>query len=347
MNTTRRRFCLHMSVIGAMCCSKSILANNLLDNAGAFEPTGQIEWLGDRFLWVGALKKDNKIIYSLIHQKPLRHSEILAEVGGPSLCRLGAAPYLYAATPSGRETIKVSGPNVGVRLQVDNGLSLENCKFSVAREVDRLERLGYGRFTALAKGKDLDASTNQAEREVMLACRPTASTESSELLLFEGGGAPRVITVNWPLALDNPVIVADVHSSDWLVYPSLTFDRRQKLKSSLPGIPVCRVTRDLVLSLTWVPWDDWNESGPYRFHILGDGLVAASSHGWTDTGEKLSGIYLLIDNRWQRRFSGQVDITSLASSGDQKYLAWSEQIKSEPASMSYSKLRHVVRVNSV
>lgn len=347
MNMTRRQFFLHMGILGAGFMKTNGYTQTLIDDAEAFEPTGQIEWLGDSFLWIGALKWGDTVKYSLIRKRLSQRAEFLAPVDGPRLCRPGSSPYLYARGPGGVSTVQVSGPKLQAISLIDKGLALENCSFSVAREINRLERSGSRRLTALAISTNVTTGTSHDVRPLMLGCRPTESRVASEILLFDGSNAPRSVTVDWPLALDNPVLLADPHSDDWLAYPSLAFQRRQAFRNSLLGIPVCRITRNLELSLTWVLWDEWNESGPYSFFPLGSGLVGATYHGWTDKGERLSGVYLPDGKRWKRRFGGQVDAISLAVSADQKRLAWREQIKVEPPSTLYGKLRHVARIEAI
>ena len=312
-----------------------------------FEPTGSLQWLGDGALWVGATTCENETEFVLIHRRPEGNAEIIAALGGPQMCRLGSAQRIYALGIGRSETVTVTGQNLQITTLPDAGLELENCAFAAARERDRLVQSGFAGLTAVGLGSGFELGRSDIGELRLLGCRPAEKPEASEILLFVGADRPLSVTVDWPLARDNPILTADSNTGGWLVYPSLTFARRHALEGIVPGVPVCRIGTELEMSLTWVPWDEWNRSGPYRFYPLGTGLVAAMSLGWTDEGERLSGIYMPDGNHWLRRFSGQVDVSSLTASPDGKNLAWREQIKVDSPDARYGKLRYLARIEYV
>ncbi len=349
MSITRREFIYEYASLGsgflmiATGCSSS-----RQELAEDFEPASTIQWLGDSFLWIGAIKSDHAPRFAVIRKQPRHQASFVAPVGGPNLCRRGVEPHLYAQGLRINDTLNIVGITVQVVTLPDQGLALSSCQFADAREREKWEKRGFDDLTTVSIGPRVSKGGGPP-KELVLACRPAKSNEASELLLFGSGDSdtPLRTTVDIPLALDNPILIADPITGHWLAYPSFTFKRRQALKNSLPGIPVCRVTSELDVSLAWVPWAEWNLNGPYRFFPLKTGFIGAMSLGWSHDGIRLSGIYILDHSRWERRFAGQVDISSLAVSADQHYLAWSEQIKVVPPNSLYGKLRQVVRIEPI
>lgn len=354
MNTslvTRRRLLCAFASVGSVCImSNSGCSHVMQETAQDYEPTGPIHWLESSFFWIGALKSKSGVKYVLIQKDPSIQASILREVGGPILCRQGVEPYLLAKGLNQTDSIKVVSRSSQVDTVTDHLQVLSDCQFANARAREELIQKGFKNLTSASIGsRYMIKEAHETRAQLVLACRPIGSEGASELIVFDFSQNTVISRkiVTFPLSLDNPVLVVEPHSNHWIAYPSFTFKRRQSLMNSLPGIPVWRVSNGLDLSLAWVGWDEWNLNGPYRFFPLKTSFVAAMSLGWTNDGYRLSGIYFPEHGQWVRRFNGQVDITSLAVSADQRYLGWTEQIKEDPPSALYGKLRQIVRIEHI
>lgn len=307
------------------------------------EPTGTVLWLKNSFIWVGGLKCDEGRTFALIRHKPGEQMTRIAELGGPQFCFSQANDVAYAQGIDQPIAVSVDQTADAPNLSPASDTAMDDCKFEVARAKERIEAQGYSGVTAVAFGRDVDGDR---AAEAMLACRRVNGTDQSELLLFRGNRDPETVAIEGVLAWDNPVLNS-VPSGGWIAYPSFSYQRRLTLKSVLPGLPLYRIGPDGAVAITWVPWADWNESGSCRFYVAGNGYLAAASFGWTEAGERLSGIYQIGQDGWYRRFSGEIDTVSVAVSGDGGHVGWREQFKVEPPSPRYGKLRYTFRVESL
>ena len=340
MSFSRRYFISSLGILGvtyfgASCGKKptAMAASSLFgsDNPEDFEPASSIHSLGDYFVWVGSLKVGASLKFVLISKRGLDVAEVIGLLSGPTLVRNDSDRCLYARALGGHSLQVSLGSPLQLVLLQDGGSALSECQFSRARVRDRFIQAGVEGLTSGSIG--LCVPPNAAP---VLAVRPIGESDS-ELLLFVGNADPLRARVSWPIARDNPVLMSNPHGLDWIVYPSLTFKRRQDFKPSLNGIPVCRVDRQLSLNMTWVPWADWNQSGPYRFYAIGYGLVAIT----------LSGIYLQGDKGWAGWFHGDFDPASLSVSADQTHLAWIERVKLTSPSPIYGQYRKIVRIETI
>jgi hypothetical protein len=349
-NLSRRQFFGRLGLLGTglLMTTNGFAQTNPIDPE-AYEPVGAIHYLGDSFLWVGSVFKNGENKYALFRKRRDARPEVFAELGGPNLCRFGGVARLYALGPNAKTSIEITAtPDVRVQSLQDFGRACEECKFAKAKKMATLERSGFSGLTCLGFGSSPVDNPKYFDDLNALACRPAANDHSSELLLFvRGDKGPQTAHVEWPLARDNPVIYFDATSGHWLVYPSLSFERRNELKNSLEGIPVARISNTLEIILAWVPWAEWNDSSVYSLYPFGAALVGASLHEWSPRGQQLSGIYMSSDSRWERRFGGQVETSSLAASSDAAELAWIQQIKTDSSLLQFGRFKSIVRVEHI
>lgn len=285
----------------------------------AYEPIGRTYCLGDRFVWVGAQQCANTRELALIAQKPGFRPYVVAELAAGQSCLTDEfAGQLLITTLEGPR--RVTPQDTGdLALTPESLRALEGCAAQIARQRTEIEQTGLQDLTAIAFGKPASDGG-----QLLLACRRTASPTASELLVLKNRQIQYRRMVDWPLALDGPILTP-LPTGGWLVYPAFTPQRRQSLRTVLSGIPVGLVSENLEIALHWVPWATWNMGGEYRVWPVGQRFVVAVTFGW-QRGAQLSGIYSAEGHNWYHRYPGAVDIYSLLSNPQGSALAWRETI---------------------
>lgn len=345
-NVSRRNFLGQLGALGASYfLTATGFSQNAVGNANDYMPYYQIQWISDSFVWAAGLVKNDVSYRVLIRQKPGREAEVLMPLGGPVICRFGSGPLVYGLGANESATLIISGPSVTVQRLEDNGVTFEAVRMADARELNRLQSTTFPGLDELALGRNCDGEVNLEKMPPMLACRPSGK-DATEILLFDGPDDPRSVLVDWPLAHEHAVIFADPNSGDWLAYPRMNWDRRRALEKRFKGIPVCRVTPTFELSLTWVPWADWNKDAPYCFYPLGSDLICATRHRTPSRNERFSGVYFSENGEWSRRFACRVEISSLAVSSDAGTLAWIEEIQRAASAHQGRQTIHIVRIET-
>jgi hypothetical protein len=282
------------------------------------EPVGRIHWLGDVPGWVGAEATPQGPAHGFVTASPGRAAQVLARLAGDRACEPipGAGVMVAVAGGSGAVFLRPGAATPEV-VAGTAGDPIAAC----------LQRTGTVRLALAQQG--FEVSGVAVSGETTIACR-VGEAGRSEIWRINGTERLLLAAVTWPLARDNPVLEFQSFEDACLIYPSLLPRRRAELRSQLPGIPVVRAMPNGTVEEDWIAWGDWNAEGGYRVASGRDGLAVGILHGWTDLGERHSGLWRPGAAGWERVAPGQLDPGSLSASPDGRRFAWREQ-RQQPA----------------
>jgi hypothetical protein len=285
-----------------------------------FEPTGKMFWLGSELGWVGAQVTDQGPSRAVIVAQPGGGTRIVTRVADDRICEPVPGNGVLL-TPLG-----ASGPAF-VRDGLLSNQVLGDGGDGLDPVVACMNRTGTARLALAQQG--FNVSGLAVSGDTIIACR-LGDSGVSEIWRIDGSGRRLLGSVPWPLAQDNPVLEFQAFEEACLIYPSLLPRRRAELRAQYPGIPVLRVMPNGMTEEHWIDWGDWNAEGGYRVTHGRDGILVGILHGWTDLGERYSGLWRHAAPGWARVAAGQLDPGSLATSPDGRWCAWREQ-RQQPA----------------
>jgi len=286
-----------------------------LDDRG-FEPVGRIFWLGDDPSWVGVRVSSDGVAHAFVAVPPSGGpARVLAMLTDERACEPIAGAGVMVAPAGGHNAALIRPQATTLDPLPESGGgrdALAAC----------LHRTGTARLALRNQG--FEVSGIAVRGDTIVACR-TGADGSTEIWLINSAERTMLTAVSWPLARDNPVLEFQAYEQVCLIYPSLLPRRRAELRSRLPGLPVLIVAAHGTTKEAWVDWGDWNAEGGYRVTRNAHGLAVGILHGWTDAGERHSGLWQRGTTGWVRVAAGQLDPGSLAASGDGRSIAWREQ----------------------
>jgi len=190
-----------------------------------------------------------------------------------------------------------------------------------------VQRTGIARLALAQQGFEVTGLA--VRKETIIACR-LGGDGRSEVWRINGAQRHLLASVAWPLAQDSPVLEFQAFEEACLIYPSLLPRRRSELRAQMLGIPILRVMPDGTTREAWIDWGDWNAEGGYRVTRAVNGLAVGILHGWTEAGERYSGLWRRAAGGWLRVAVGQLDPGSLGASPNGRWLTWREQ-RQQPA----------------
>lgn len=308
--------------------------------ASAYEPTGEIYWSGQYFLWVGGFKKK----FALIKQSFGVPPSIVSFLAGRPSCKTFEDQLLLSGDANTILALDLNDVQLKLRLLEGAEKPFNTCRSSLAMRREQLEQAGLANITNLGPmGRKPGSKITGSTSLPFLACRPT-QTDVTELIYSNLENKVQLKSIDWPLARDNPVIQPDPINGGWIAYPSFIFKRKIALQKVTKGIPVTHISEQFEVTRSFVPWDDWSLTGAYRIYVSKKGLVCAVGPRWSRKNRYKPGIYMDTGKNWALRFPGDVDIGSVTVGARDSSLAWVEQVSLKHSSADYGSRRSIIRI---